>query len=52
MYDVFISFKNTDGKGNQTEDSYIAEELYKELKSRSINTFFSNHELEHDEWWP
>nr|WP_314447653.1 leucine-rich repeat protein [uncultured Lachnoanaerobaculum sp.] len=51
MYDVFISFKNTDGKGNQTEDSYIAEELYKELKSRSIYTFFSNHELEHDEWW-
>lgn len=54
MYDVFISFKNTiDGKKeNPTEDSYIAEELYKELTNRSIKTFFSKYEIEHDRWWP
>jgi hypothetical protein len=54
MYDVFISFKNTiDGKKeNPTEDSYIAEELYKELTNRSIKTFFSKYEIEHDKWWP
>lgn len=51
MYDVFISFKNTDSQGNQTEDSHIAKEIYAELKRRSINTFFSNHELKHDGWW-
>lgn len=46
MYDVFISFKNRDKEEYLTEDSRIAEEIYRELKNRNIDVFFSNHEIE------
>ena len=41
-FDIFISFKNTDSNGRQTEDSRIAEMLYKEFCSRNISAFYSN----------
>lgn len=40
--DVFISFKNSDANGNKTVDGEIARNLYDELTSRKISTFFSN----------
>lgn len=42
QFDVFISFKNSDAAGTRTEDSYVAERLYKALSSRGINVFYSN----------
>lgn len=42
MYDIFLSFKNTDAQGNQTEDSYIAEQIYNTLKAQGMKVFFSN----------
>ena len=42
MYDVFISFKNTDENGVRTEDSYIAEQLYESFKSQGFKVFYSN----------
>ena len=44
-YDVFISFKNKDEHGNQTEDSAIAERLYGFLAGKGLNVFYSNIEL-------
>lgn len=44
-YDVFISFKNSDGNGNLTEDCAIAGELYKELEKKNIHSFYSNTRL-------
>ena len=41
-FEVFISFKNHDDYGNPTEESHIAEELYKTLHSRNIPVFYSN----------
>jgi len=46
MYDVFISFKNSDSKGNKTKDSTIAERLYNFLSDKGLRVFFSNKELE------
>ena len=46
MYEVFISFKNLDEKGNQTRDSKLAEELYLKLIDAGIEVFFSNREIE------
>jgi len=46
MYDVFISFKNSDSNGNKTKDSTIAERLYYFLKDKGLSVFFSNIELE------
>ncbi len=43
--EVFISFKNSDSSGNQTEDSKIAKNLYEELNNRGITTFYSNSTL-------
>ncbi len=40
--EVFISFKNTDFSGNPTPDRHVAQELYDELNSRGIHTFFSD----------
>lgn len=40
-YDVFISFKNTDENGNETEDARIAQEIYYTLKDLGYNVFFS-----------
>jgi GNAT superfamily N-acetyltransferase len=45
-FDVFISYKYSDGSGNPTEDYFIAEELYKELCNNGLNVFFSKHSLE------
>ena len=45
-YDVFISFKNSDSKGNKTKDSIIAEKLYGYLTEKGLSVFFSNVELE------
>lgn len=41
-YDIFISFKNTDGNGQPTEDATIANELYNQLNNAGISVFFSN----------
>lgn len=40
--EVFISFKNTDFSGNPTPDREVAHQLYDELNSRGIHTFFSD----------
>ena len=44
IYEVFISFKNTDG-GKQTRDSEIAQDLYDEFQRAGIHAFFSNVKL-------
>ena len=41
-YEVFISFKNSDERGDPTEDALIASELFQELSKRGINAFYSN----------
>ena len=46
MYDVFISFKNTDSSGNKTKDSIIAKKLYSYLTGKGLKVFFSEAELE------
>jgi len=46
MYDVFISFKNSDANGNKTKDSVLAERLHKFLTDKGFMVFFSNVELE------
>ncbi len=43
--DVFISFKNSDADGRQTEDSALAKALYDSLTLRNIHTFYSNSSL-------
>ncbi|MBR3864999.1 MAG: methyltransferase domain-containing protein [Clostridia bacterium] len=40
--DVFISFKNTDFSGNKTRDAEIARQLYEELTTRKVATFYSS----------
>ena len=44
IYEVFISFKNTDG-GKQTRDSEIAQDLYDEFQRSGVHAFFSNVKL-------
>ena len=44
--DVFISFKAEDGAGNRTKDSLIAQNIYEQLTSRGIRTFFSRISLQ------
>ncbi len=44
-YEVFISFKNRDGSGNQTRDSEIAKDLFDEFSRAGIPAFFSNVKL-------
>lgn len=46
MYDVFISFKNSDAKGNKTTDSMLAERLHSFLTGKGLKVFFSEVELE------
>lgn len=41
MNNVFISFKNSDD-GNPTPDALLAKQLYTELVTQGISTFFSN----------
>ena len=45
-YQVFISFKNTDGNGQQTKDYHMAYALYKHLINKGIKVFFSEETLE------
>ncbi|CAA6824438.1 MAG: Unknown protein [uncultured Sulfurovum sp.] len=40
-YDVFISFKDSDDKGNDTEDKKVAYELYTYLIKKKLTVFFS-----------
>ena len=52
-YDIFISFKNSDKKGNPTKDRELAYKLYKFLKSKNLKIFFSKatlKELGTDSW--
>lgn len=44
-FDVFISFKNSDGNGNPTTDSVVAGELYNALIEKGISAFYSNSSL-------
>lgn len=44
MYDVFISFKNTD-KGIDTVDSMLADKLYHYIKSKGLSVFMSKNTL-------
>lgn len=46
MYDIFISFKNKDIIGEETEDSLIANQIYDELKKRDISVFLSKYEID------
>jgi len=46
VYDVFISFKNSDENGRKTIDSEIANKLYDFLTTKGLRVFFSNIELE------
>ena len=46
MYDLFISFKNSDAKGNPTYDNMLAERLYSFLTNKGLRVFYSNVELE------
>ena len=45
-YDIFISYKETDEKGDRTLDSVIAQEIYKELTNDGYRVFFSRISLE------
>ena len=52
-YDVFISFKNLDENGNDTEDKEIAYKLYRYLSSKKLNVFYSPETLKilgSDDW--
>lgn len=44
-YDVFLSFKSTDGNGRPTADRYIARKIYEELQKYGIRTFYSEEAL-------
>ena len=45
-YDVFISYKETDTKGERTLDSVIAQDIYTELTEKGYRVFFSRISLE------
>lgn len=45
-YQVFISFKHTDGYGNETPDSRLAEGLYKKLRAKNIKVYYSKKSIE------
>ena len=45
-YDVFISYKELDDKGERTLDSVIAQDIYTELTDRGYRVFFSRISLE------
>ena len=44
-FDVFICYKDKDGSERRTEDSEIAEEIYKVLTNRGLHVFFSRETL-------
>lgn len=45
-YDVFICYKETDGLGDRTEDSVLAQEVYEELTKAGLRVFFARISLE------
>ena len=45
-YDVFISYKEKDSNGERTQDSVIAQEIYRELSREGYRVFFSRISLE------
>ncbi len=45
-FDVFICYKEQDKKGERTQDSVIAQELYYQLEKEGIRTFFARVTLE------
>ncbi len=45
-YDVFISYKANDEKGERTEDSLIARNIYEELVKKNYRVFFAEKSLE------
>ncbi len=45
-FDVFICYKETDEKGNRTQDSVIAQDIYDELTEKGFKVFFSRITLE------
>ena len=45
-YDVFISYKETDEKGDRTIESVIAQDIYTELTEKGYRVFFSRISLE------
>lgn len=52
-YDIFISFKNSDSKNEETSDRKIAHKVYEYLKTKGLMVFFSPitlEELGRDAW--
>ncbi len=45
-YDVFISYKATDSKGEKSEDSIIARNIYEELIKKNYRVFLAEKSLE------
>lgn len=45
-YDVFICYKETDEKGERTEDSVLAHDIYDALTAKGMRVFFSRISLE------
>ena len=45
-YDIFISYKATDDKGEKTEDSVIARQIYDELTQKNYKVFLAEKSLE------
>ncbi|MCM1326489.1 MAG: TIR domain-containing protein [Bacteroidales bacterium] len=45
-YDIFICYKETDGDGNRTIDSVLAQEVYDALTEKGYRVFFSRITLE------
>ena len=45
-YDIFISYKEKDANGERTEDSVIAQDIYKALTEEGYRVFFSRISLE------
>jgi tetratricopeptide (TPR) repeat protein len=45
-FDVFICYKETDDKGDRTEDSVLGQDLYSQLTAKGFRVFFSRISLE------
>ena len=45
-YDIFICYKETDDKGQRTEDSVLAHDVYEKLTEKGYKVFFSRISLE------
>lgn len=45
-FDIFICYKESDGAGNRTKDSVLAQDIYFQLTSKGYKVFFSRITLE------